>query len=114
MGDTAELLIGIGLQGHGVLMGYQGRNALLLFEDGTLLDAKDAMPREGYPANPGLYVWRGRIVVDGGGAWDDLNIGCEGGEWSPADPGDIDNLLGVQMPPPPPPDPAEDRDSPGV
>ena len=108
MDDKAELLIGVGLQDRGSLMGYRGWHVWLLFDDGGLMDAKDVMPAADYPCKPGVYVWRGRIVVDGGGVWEDLSIGCKDGEWSLADQGDLDNLLGVQIPPPP--EPEEERE----
>lgn len=103
MGETRRLLIAVGFNGQGVLMGCDHRDGWLAFDEGGRcpLLADDVMPLQGYPARPGVYLWRGRITIDGGGPHDDFGVALEDGEWSAASEADMIDLCGRGQPPPP-------------
>lgn len=112
------MLVAIGVHGRGCLMGYRGGDVIEFWKDPSysrhakVFDLYDLFSILELPSKPGLYVWDGEFY------WTPYENGHEcypehDGQFRPATPEDIADLMGT-MDPPPEPDPDADRDSPGT
>jgi hypothetical protein len=107
--EGQEILVAIGLQGRGVILGYRGAGVFVACSEGdpySIDPTEDVFPLIGYPGCPGVYVWHGTIEC-GSTPEGELDVGMEGG-FREASAVDVWSLLGRHDPPMPKPE--EDRD----
>jgi hypothetical protein len=95
------ILVAVGFDGRGVIMGYRGAGCPVACTplDGVQIDYTcEVFPIKDFPDEPGLYVWRGIIDIDGepiDGPYVEMR-----GKFEPArDLDEIVDLMGTAEPP---------------
>ena len=118
----AKMLIAVGLQGRGCVLGYRGDLVTAFlgndYNPHQTLDPRDVFGVREYPQVPGLYRWDGEIWLEIEPDTPEQNGGFDyfaEGTFRTAAPEDLKALMGVFDPPLPPEDCDDDgRDSPNT